>query len=272
MRLKLERPIVFFDVETTGLNVGKDHIVEISMLKIMPSGEQISKTLLINPQVPIPAECSELHGIYDVDVKDKPTFVEVADEIATFIHDSDLAGYNSNKFDIPLLVEEFLRCGKEFDMHNRYLVDVQNIYHRMEPRTLSAAYKFYCHQELIDAHSAHADTKATYDVLIGQLELYENSCFEDKNGQKTTPFTGIVKDLSDFSTYSRFVDFAGHIVFNENDEEVFNFGKYKGIPVEQVFRKEPPYYDWMMKAEFPLYTKKVITLINNRLHHAFQNE
>jgi len=269
MKLNLERPLIFFDVETTGLNVGKDRIVEISMLKIMPSGEQISKTLLINPQVPIPAECSELHGIYDIDVKDKPTFVEIADEIADFIHDSDLAGYNSIKFDIPLLVEEFLRCGKEFDMRNRYLVDVQNIFHRMEPRTLAAAYKFYCHKELTDAHRAKADTKATFDVLMGQLELYENTIFEDKSGQKSIPITGKVKDLSDFSTYSRFVDFAGHIVFNENDEEVLNFGKHKGMPVEWVFRKEPSYYDWMMKADFPLYTKRIITMIKTRMNHAF---
>jgi DNA polymerase-3 subunit epsilon len=269
MKLNLERPLVFFDVETTGLSVGKDRIVEISMLKVMPSGEQISKTLLINPQVPIPIECSELHGIYDIDVKDKPVFAEVADEIIDFIDDSDLAGYNSNKFDIPLLVEEFLRCGKEFDMRNRYFVDVQNIYHRMEPRTLAAAYKFYCHKELADAHRAKADTQATYDVLMGQLELYENAVFEDKDGQKSVPITGNVKDLSDFSSYSRFVDFAGHIIFNENDEEVFNFGKYKGIPVETVFRKELSYYDWMMKSDFPLYTKKIITMIKTRMFHAY---
>ncbi|MDR1345080.1 MAG: 3'-5' exonuclease [Bacteroidales bacterium] len=265
MELKLERPLVFFDVETTGLSVGKDRIVEIYMLKIMPSGEHLAKTMLINPQVPIPVECSELHGIYDIDVKDKPTFAQVADEIAAFISNSDLAGYNSNKFDIPLLLEEFLRCGKEFDMRDRYTVDVQNIYHRMEPRTLSAAYKFYCHKELSDAHVAESDTQATFDVLMGQLKMYENAVFEDKDGQKSIPITGNVKDLSSFSTYSRFVDFAGHIIFNEYDEEVFNFGKYKGKTVEWVFRKEPPYYDWMMKADFPLYTKKIITKIRNRI-------
>ncbi|MEG1555100.1 MAG: 3'-5' exonuclease [Bacteroidales bacterium] len=266
MKLNLERPLLFFDLETTGLNIGKDRIVEISMLKVMPDGEEICRTLLINPGVPIPRECSELHGIYDMDVKDKPHFEEVADEIMLFIDNADLAGFNSNKFDIPLLVEEFLRCGRKLDFRNRVTIDVQNIFHKMEPRTLGAAYKLYCNKELTDAHQAEADTIASYEVLKAQLLKYENIEYEDRRtGLKSIPIQNNVKKLSDFSRDSRSVDFAGHIIFNDRDEEIFNFGKHKNESVESVFRKEPSYYDWMMKSEFPLYTKEIITMIKNRM-------
>lgn len=266
MNLNLEKPLVFFDLETTGLNVGKDKIVEISLLKVMPNGEEITKTMLINPGCHIPAECSEVHHIYDVDVKDKPHFEQVADEILDFIGDADLAGFNSNKFDIPLLVEEFLRCGKRLDFRNRRRIDVQNIFHRMEPRNLIAAYKLYCNKDLTDAHEAAADTKATYEVLKAQVEKYKDVEYEDrKTGLKSVPVQNDVKALSAFSTENRTVDFAGHIVFNDNDEEIFNFGKHKGETVEDVFRKEPSYYAWMMNADFPLYTKEIITMIKERM-------
>lgn len=265
MQLNLKRPLVFFDLETTGLNVGKDRIVEISLLKIFPDGNQETKTFLINPGVHIPKECSEIHGIYDSDVADKPHFQDLADEIDFFIQDSDLAGYNSNKFDLPLLVEEFLRIGKRFDLRCRYLIDVQNIYHKMEPRTLSAAYRVYCGKELTDAHRAEADTKATYEVLKAQIERYKEQEYEDRFGVKSKPVVNDVPQLSKFSSDSRNVDLVGHIVFNDKDEEVFNFGKYKSKPVKEVFRIEPTYYAWMMNADFPLYTKEVITIIKERM-------
>lgn len=266
MKLNLERPIVFFDLETTGLNVGKDKIVEISMLKVMPDGEEITRTQILNPGCHIPRECSEVHGIWDKDVQDKPRFEELADEFLDFIGDADLAGFNSNKFDIPLLVEEFLRCDRHLDFRNRRTIDVQNIFHRMEPRNLVAAYKLYCGKDLTDAHEAAADTRATYEVLLAQLEKYQNTEYEDrKTGIKSIPIQNDVKALSSFSSETRPVDFASHIVFNDNDEEVFNFGKYKGLTVESVFRKEPSYYAWMMNADFPLYTKEVITRIKSRL-------
>ncbi len=266
MKLNLERPLVFFDLETTGLNVGKDKIVEISLLKVMPDGEEITHTMLINPGCHIPIECSEVHGIYDKDVADKPKFEELADDILSFIGDADLAGFNSNKFDIPLLVEEFLRCGRRLDFRNRRCIDVQNIFHKMEPRNLVAAYKLYCGKDLNDAHQAEADTKATYEVLKAQLDKYQNQEYEDrKTGIKSIPIQNDVKALSSFSSETRMVDFAGHIVFNDRDEEVFNFGKHKGETVENVFRKEPSYYAWMMNADFPLYTKEIITMIKERM-------
>ncbi len=266
MHLNLERPLVFFDLETTGLNIGKDKIVEISLLKVFPTGEELVKTLLINPGIPIPKECSEIHGIYDIDVKDKPKFDEVAEEIESFMKDCDIAGYNSNKFDLPLLVEEFLRCGKRFELRNRKFIDVQNIYHKMEPRTLSAAYKLYCNKELTDAHQAENDTRATYEVLKAQITKYDGTAYEDKKtGRKEFPIQNDVKKLSNFSSENRNVDLIGHIVFNEKDEEIFNFGKHKGKKVETVFMTEPSYYDWMIKADFPLYTKEVITMIRERM-------
>jgi len=261
MNLSLSRPLVFFDVETTGLNVGKDKIIELALLKINPDGSEEEKVWRINPQMPISREAEAVHGITNADLKNEPVFEDIADDVLQFLENCDLAGYNSNKFDLPLLVEEFLRVNKEIDLVGRQCIDVQNIFHKMEPRNLKAAYRFYCQKELTDAHQAMADSKATFEILKGQLERYENKTHEDSRSGKITLIKNEVKMLSDFSREHRTVDFAGHIVFNENDEEVFNFGKYKGVPVRKVFVIEPPYYDWMMKADFPLYTKKIITRI-----------
>ena len=262
MKFNLTRPLVFFDLETTGLNVGKDKIVEISLLKVMPDGEEISRTELINPGVPIPEEVAAIHGITDEDVRDKPTFAQIADDLMAFIGDADLAGFNSNKFDVPLLVEEFLRCGRRFDLRNRYLIDVQNIFHKMEPRNLVAAYKFYCHGDLTDAHHASADTKATCEVLKAQLDRDDGVEYTDRHSKRTyVPVQNDVKALSAFTTERQTVDLAGHIVMDAQQRPVFNFGKHKNVPVNEVFRREPAYYDWMMKADFPLYTKEIITQI-----------
>jgi len=261
MNLSLTRPLVFFDVETTGLNIGKDKIIELALLKINPDGSEEEKVWRINPEMPISKEAEVVHGISNADLTDEPVFEEIADEIIRFLENCDLAGYNSNKFDLPLLVEEFLRVNKKFDLMNRNCIDVQNIFHKMEPRNLSAAYRFYCQKELTDAHQALADSRATYEILKGQLNKYEGVKHEDIKTKKITILNSDVKTLSDFTREHRTVDFAGHIIFNENDEEVFNFGKYKGVPVKQVFVMEPPYYDWMMKADFPLYTKQIISRI-----------
>ncbi len=265
MKLNLTKPIVFFDIESTGLNIGTDKIVEISMLKVMPDNTELLRTELINPQMHIPEIVSELHGIYDKDVADKPTFAELAPSIRDFLKGCDLAGYNLQKFDIPLLVEEFLRIDMDLDLRGVRVVDVQNIFHKMEPRNLRAAYKFYCGKELVDAHSAEADTIATFRILEAQLSKYEGTVMVDENDREYTPIKNDVEVLSAFSTSDRNVDFAGHIVFDKKDIEVFNFGKYKGIAVEIVFAKEPSYYDWMMKADFPLYTKKIIHNIRIRM-------
>ena len=265
MNIKLTKPIVFFDIESTGLNIGSDKIVEICLLKVMPDNSVITKTERINPMMPIPELVSELHGIYDKDVANKPTFQELAASIRDFIKGCDLAGYNLQKFDLPLLVEEFLRIDMDLDLRGVRVVDVQNIFHRMEPRTLKAAYKFYCGEELINAHSAEADTVATFKILEAQLSRYENTTLIDENEQEYIPIKNDVATLSTFSTSDRNVDFAGHIVFDKNDVEVFNFGKHKGVSVEHVFAKEPSYYDWMIKADFPLYTKKIIHNIRVRM-------
>ncbi|MBL0256004.1 MAG: 3'-5' exonuclease [Bacteroidetes bacterium] len=248
MQLQLKKPIVFLDLETTGVNVGADRIVEIALLKVYPNGNKDSKCMRINPTIPIPLEASKIHGIYDKDISECPTFQDAAKDINAFLGGSDLAGYNSNKFDIPLLIEEFTRVGIHFDLNDRKLIDVQNIFHKMEQRTLAAAYKFYCDKDLIDAHSAEADTTATYEVLLSQLDKYESL----KND---------VDFLAQFSTVTRNVDLAGRIVFNEKGEEVFNFGKYKGRLVKEVFKSEPSYYDWMMKGDFATNTKNVITAL-----------
>lgn len=251
MPLELKKPIVFFDLETTGVDVAKDRILEISILKLNPDGKKEIKTRRINPEMPIPKESSEIHGIYDNDVKDEPTFRSLAKSLANFIGNSDLAGFNSNKFDVPLLVEEFLRVGVDFEVNNRSLVDVQNIFHKMEQRTLSAAYKFYCEKELIDAHSAEADIKATYEILEAQVEKYDE-------------LESNVDYLSEFSRRNNNADLIGRIIFNENNEEVFNFGKHKGRLVSEVLEKEPSYYNWMINGDFPQYTKKVLTAIKLR--------
>ena len=261
MKLNLKRPLAFFDLETTGVNIASDRIVEISILKAMPDGTEEIKTLRINPGIPIPLESSLVHGIYAEDIKDAPFFKDVAEELARFLDDSDLAGYNSNKFDIPVLMEEFLRAGVNFDLENRRFVDVQNIFHQMEQRTLRAAYQFYCGKSIVNAHSAEADIKATYEVLLSQLAKYENVEWEDKKGNKSIPVKNDVDALHAFTNLSRPVDFAGRIVFNEEGVEVINFGKHKGKCVEEVFHMEPSYYSWMQKGDFPLYTKRCLEKI-----------
>ncbi|MDE5943977.1 MAG: 3'-5' exonuclease [Rikenella sp.] len=247
MELKLKRPIIFFDIESTGVDPGKDHIVEISLIKVHPNGDEEVKTRRINPGVPIPAASTAIHGITDEDVKDCPTFAQIGRSLAEFIQGADLAGYNSNKFDIPILVEEFMRAGIEIDLHGKRFVDVQNIFHKMEQRTLAAAYKFYCGSEIENAHSAEADIRATYEVLKAQLDRYPDALEND------------VEFLADFSRMSRNVDFAGRIALNEHDVPVFNFGKHKGRPVAEVFASEPSYYSWMMNGDFPRETKQVLT-------------
>lgn len=252
MKLKLNTPLVFFDLETTGTNINSDRIVEICYLKVYPNGNEESKTIRINPEMHIPEEASAVHGIYDEDVTDCPTFKLMAKKIAEDIEGCDLAGFNSNRFDIPLLVEEFLRAGVDIDLQKRKFIDVQVIYHKLEQRTLSAAYKFYCNKNLEDAHSAAADTHATYEVLKAQLDHYPDVLEND------------VKFLSEYSCYSKNVDFAGRIVYNEQGIEVFNFGKYKGISVEEVLLKDPGYYGWILNGDFTLNTKNVLTKIKLR--------
>src|SRR5690606_12562960 len=221
MNLKLKRPLAFFDLETTGVNISGDRIVEISILKALPDGSEAVKTLRINPEMPIPMESSLIHGIYDNDVEGAPTFKEVAQEVAEFIGDADLAGYNSNKFDIPMLMEEFLRAGVDFSLTGRFFVDVQNIFHQMEQRTLKAAYRFYCDKDLENAHSAEDDVRATYDVLRSQLDRYQDTEWEDRSGNKSVPVVNDVEALHRFTNLSRPVDFAGRMVFNEAGEEIF---------------------------------------------------
>lgn len=264
MELNLTKPIAFFDLETTGIRVATDRIVEISIVRQQVDGSIKIKTLRINPEMPIPPEVTEIHGISDEDVKDCPTFKLVAHELARFLDNCDLAGYNSNHFDIPLLVEEFLRADVDFDLKGRRFVDVQNIFHKMEPRNLGAAYRFYCSKELVNAHSAEADTLATFEILKAQLDRYAEVKIKDKKGNLIQPVINDIKSLSDFSYSTRAVDLIGHIVYNEKNVEVFNFGKHKGKAVSQVLRDEPSYYDWMMKSEFPLSTKKVLTQIKLR--------
>jgi DNA polymerase-3 subunit epsilon len=246
--LQLTRPLAFVDLETTGVNVASDRIIEIAILKLYPNGDRDSKCMKINPGRPIPAESTAIHHITDADVKDAPLFKDVAAMLFQMIEGCDLAGYNSNKFDFPLLAEEFLRAEIEFDITKHKLVDVQNIFHKMEQRTLSAAYQFYCKKDLINAHSAEADTTATWEILEAQVERYGNLKRD-------------VNFLSDFSMVNRNVDLMGRIVYNANNIPVFNFGKHNGKPVTEVFEKEPSYYSWMMDGDFPLYTKKVITKI-----------
>ncbi len=247
MELKLQKPIVFFDLETTGVNAIHDRIVEISYIKVFSDGNEESKTLRINPERHIPKQSSAIHGIYDEDVKDCPTFKQVARDIAAIFVNSDIAGFNSNYFDVPMLVEEMLRAGIDFDITKCRLIDVQNIYHKLEQRTLSAAYKFYCGKNLEDAHSAQADTRATYEVLKAQLDKYPDKLNND------------VQFLSSFSKMNDNVDFAGRIIYNDKHIPVFNFGKYKGQSVEDVLARDPGYYGWMMQGDFPQNTKQVLT-------------
>ena len=252
MKLNLKNPLVFFDLETTGTNINSDRIVEICYLKVYPNGNEESKTMRINPEMHIPEASSAVHGIYDADVADCPTFKEVAKNIANDIEGCDLAGFNSNRFDIPLLAEEFLRAGVDIDMMKRKFIDVQVIFHKLEQRTLSAAYKFYCEKNLDDAHTAEADTRATYEVLMAQLDHYPDVLEND------------MKFLADYSSYNKNVDFAGRIVYNEQGVEVFNFGKYKGMPVAEILKKDIGYFGWLMQGDFTLNTKNVLTKIRLR--------
>ncbi|MCZ8169641.1 DNA polymerase-3 subunit epsilon [Flavobacterium fontis] len=251
MELKLNRPLCFFDLETTGIDVARDRIVEISIVKVYPNGNQESRTWLVNPTIPIPPQATAVHGISNEKVAQEPTFKELAPQIHAMIKDSDLAGYNSDRFDIPLLAEELLRAEVDFDMKNRVAVDVQTIFHKKEERTLSAAYRFYCNQTLDNAHSAEADTKATFEILKAQLDRYPD-------------LPNDVKALSEYTTRKKAVDFAGFIALDDKGREIFTFGKHKGALVEDVFEKEPGYFGWIQGADFPLYTKKVLTGIKLR--------
>ena len=256
MELNLKNPLIFFDLETTGIDIVHDRIVEISFIKVYPGGKEECKTRRINPEIPIPPESTAVHGITDEDVKDCPTFRAIAKSLAAQIEGCDLAGFNSNRFDIPLLVEEFLRAGVDVDLSKRKFVDVQTIFHKMEQRTLSAAYKFYCNKSLENAHAAEADTRATYEILKAQLDRYPDVLQND------------IKFLSEYSCFTKNVDFAGRVVYDENGEEVINFGKYKGRPVENVLQNDPSYYDWIMNGDFPLNTKKVFTEIRLRAFYS----
>lgn len=265
MKLNLKKPICFFDLETTGINVTTDRIVEIAITKIHPDGTEEVKCRKLNPEMPIPLEASLVHGIYDDDVKDEPTFKKVAKALLDFMDDSDLGGFNSNRFDVPLLMEEFKRAGLDFDIDSKNLVDVQNIFHQMEQRTLVAAYKFYCDKDLTNAHSAAADTDATYEVLKSMLDKYEKTVFVDKDGNESVPVVNDIEKLAAFSKRSNTVDLAGRFVFDKDGVECFNFGKHKGKPVEQVLTEEPGYYAWMMKGEFSIHTKKVLENVKLRM-------
>jgi DNA polymerase-3 subunit epsilon len=251
MKLNLKNPIIVFDLETTGLNMVSDRIVEISVIKVLLNGEEQYKTRKINPGIPIPAEASAIHGITNEDVKGCPMFKEIAKSLAAFIEGCDLVGYNLLKFDVPLLVEEFLRAGVDVNFRKRKIIDVQNIFHKMEQRTLVAAYKFYCNKSLEDAHHAEADTKATYEILQSQLDRYPD-------------LQNDVKFLSEFSTQNQTLDYAGRFIVDKNNEPIFNFGKYKGRQVREVLRIEPAYYAWMMNSDFTLDTKRILTEIRAR--------
>lgn len=251
MNLNLKNPIAFIDLETTGINVAKDRIVEICIVKVSTNGDEEVKTYRVNPEMHIPAHASAVHGIKDEDVKDEPTFKELGKNIAKYLEGCDLAGYNSNRFDFPLLAEEFLRADIDFDMRKRKFIDVQTIFHKMEQRTLSAAYRFYCNKELEGAHGAEADTKATYEVLKSQLDKYDS-------------LENDIEFLAKFSTQNKNADFAGFIIIDEKGVERFNFGKNKGKTVEEVLEQQPGYYGWVMNSDFPLYTKKILTEIKLR--------
>ena len=252
MELNLTRPIVFFDLETTGVNIATDKIVEISILKVFPNGNKESKTWLVNPEIEIPQEAIDVHGITNEKVVTEPTFKELASKVNEMIADADLAGFNSNRFDIPLLAEELTRVGIDFDMKNRKAIDVQVIFHKKEQRTLGAGYQFYCGKLLEGAHGAEADTNATYEILLAQLDKYDD-------------LENSVDALSEYSTHGVRADFAGFILMNEGNQEIFSFGKYKGRRVEEVFNENPGYHNWIQNADFPLYTKKVLREIKDRM-------
>ena len=261
--LQLRKPLAFFDLETTGISTAKDRIIDICIIKALPGGEVVSKSQRVNPGMPIPLESSLIHGIYDDDVTDAPPFKSVARTLAQFLDGCDLAGFNSNRFDVPLLVEEFLRANVDFDVKNRRLVDAQRIYHLMEPRNLSAAYKFYCGKDLENAHSSEADTLATLEVLDAQVQRYIGQVCKSDSGQEVAIQNDM--DILHSLTASRNVDLAGRIILNSKGEEVFNFGKHKDIPVLDVLKKEPSFFDWMQKGDFALDTKRRLTEIRLRM-------
>lgn len=263
MKLNLRSPLAFFDLETTGTNIANDRIVEISIIKMLLTGETVTKTMLINPQMPIPAESSLIHGIYDKDVETCPAFKDVAKSLAAFLEGCDLAGFNILQFDVPMLVEEFLRVNVDFDPSKKKIVDAQKIFHLMEKRTLGAAYKFYCDKDLVDAHSAEADTKASLEVLIAQVERYDGQPVTNLRGEQIGKIENDMSVLHEI-TSSNMVDLAGRMVKNDKGAEVFNFGKHKGRLVEEIFNIEPSYYDWMMRGDFPLDTKRRLTEIKLR--------
>lgn len=262
-QLKLKKPLAIFDLETTGVNIVHDRVVEICIAKAMVDGQVQVLTKRINPTIPIPIESSLIHGIYDEDIKDAPVFKTVARSLAQFLEGADLAGFNSNRFDVPVLVEEFLRAGVEFDISNRKLVDAQRIFHMMEPRNLSAAYRFYCGKELIGAHGAEADTLATLEVLNAQVHKYDGVAIKDEKGNEYVPIRNDMSALHDLFA-NNVVDLASRMIYNAKGEEIFNFGKHKDRRVAKILEKEPAYYDWMMKGDFPLDTKRKLTEIKLR--------
>ncbi|HEX7413153.1 MAG TPA: 3'-5' exonuclease [Bacteroidia bacterium] len=259
--LNLSKPLVFIDLETTGTNPASDRIIDAALLKALPDGTTETKTWRVNPGVPIPEATTKIHGITNEDVVDAPLFAVVAPTLLDFIGSADLGGYNSTRFDIPLLIEECMRAGFDFDLKNRKLIDAQHIFYMMEPRNLGAAYKFYCNKKLENAHSAEADITATYEVLLAQIEKYKDVQIETKNGELITPIHNNINLLAAHTNDNRAVDLVGRIVLNHKGIEVFNFGKYKDKPIEEVFKKEPSYYHWMMQGDFTHYTKKIITQI-----------
>lgn len=256
MKLQLKKPLVILDLETTGLNIVESRIVEITLLKIQPDGKENLRTYLVNPEMPIPPEATRVHGIKDSDVADKPTFKQIAHQILEFIGNADLAGYNIHQYDLPVLVEEFLRADIEFDYEKRNIVDVQVIFYRMEPRTLTAAYKFYCNKDLLNAHTSAADVQATYEVLLAQIERYADKKIE-VDGKLVAPIQNDIEQLARFTTRRKIVDPSGNIVLNDHNELVFNFGKYRGQKLEDIFEKEPQYFDWIQKGQFPQSTKRL---------------
>jgi DNA polymerase-3 subunit epsilon len=259
--LDLTKPLVFIDLETTGVNPASDRIIDMAALKVNINGTIETKTWRVNPGIPIPEATTKIHGIKNEDVADAPLFAAVAPQILDFIGTADLGGYNSTRFDIPLLIEEFMRADFDFDLKNRKLIDSQHIFYMMEPRTLSAAYKFYCGKKLENAHSALADITATYEVFLAQIEKYKNVEIETKEGKRITPIHNNINTLATYISDNKSVDLVGRIVLNEKGIEVFNFGKYKDKSIEEVFKKEPSYYHWMMQGDFTHYTKKIITQI-----------
>ena len=268
--LHLKRPLVVFDLETTGVQVGTDRIVEIAMIKISPDGSVVRKPekagneyrILVNPEMPIPLESSLVHGVYDDDVKSKHTFGVIAPGLVKFLHNCDLGGFNSNRFDVPMLAEEFLRVGVDFGLEGRNLIDVQNIFHKMEQRTLKAAYRFYCDKELEGAHEAYPDTAATLEILVSQLEKYSDATISDSRGETVGPVPSDMDELHKFCQRTHNADLAGRLIYNDDGVIVFNFGKNKGVSVKELIERDPGYFGWMMNGDFPRYTKRVLEQIN----------